>query len=352
MRFSILIPVYNVELYLQQCLDSVVNQSFHDYEVIIVDDGSTDNSGKICDEYAQRYPEKITVIHKQNQGLISSRRAAIEKAQGELCIFVDSDDFISLNLLETVDKYINKDEQIDIVMYSLLYYCGGVKKEFPRKIAKDSTVWYGDAKNELYELLVTGTDIDSLCTKAINTNLVKNDPICYEKYYDKNMSEDVLQSIYPLTFAQKIIYADIPLYYYRYNMESISRNFSSQSILKKDSSHVFQEIHKILPKWQLRDEDMANRINARWFTDVMYIFYKSCEIVRTKGEWEEIVGTDWLSMMPIVDIKTFEKYVGRQYIYIYDCYVNKKYSKVKIYFKKKKLYNLCRQIKRKVIKGK
>ena len=98
MKFSILIPVYNVERYLEQCLESVINQTFGDYEVIIVDDGSTDNSSYICDSFAEKYPEKIYVIHKENQGLISARRIAIDKAQGEFCIFVDSDDFIECNL--------------------------------------------------------------------------------------------------------------------------------------------------------------------------------------------------------------------------------------------------------------
>ena len=70
MKFSILIPVYNVERYLEQCLNSVMNQTFDDYEVIIVDDGSTDNSSCICDSFAVKYPEKIHIIHKENQGYI------------------------------------------------------------------------------------------------------------------------------------------------------------------------------------------------------------------------------------------------------------------------------------------
>ena len=70
LKFSILIPVYNVEKYLEQCLNSVINQTFCDYEVIIVDDGSTDNSSCICDSFAEKYPKKISVIHKENQGLI------------------------------------------------------------------------------------------------------------------------------------------------------------------------------------------------------------------------------------------------------------------------------------------
>ena len=90
MKFSVLIPVYNVEGYLEKCLDSIINQNFDDYEIIIVDDGSTDQSGVLCDTYRKRYPNKITVIHKKNEGLMLARRDAIRMAKGEYFIFVDT----------------------------------------------------------------------------------------------------------------------------------------------------------------------------------------------------------------------------------------------------------------------
>ena len=90
MRFSVLVPVYNVENYIEQCLDSILGQTFQDFELVLVDDGSTDRSGIICDEYQTLYPKQIKVIHKENQGLISARRIGIKEATGEFCIFVDS----------------------------------------------------------------------------------------------------------------------------------------------------------------------------------------------------------------------------------------------------------------------
>jgi len=85
-RVSVVIPVYNVEKYLKQCLDSVINQEYKDIEVILVDDGSTDNSGYICDEYAQKY-QFIEVVHKKNEGLGFARNTGIEKAKGEYITF-------------------------------------------------------------------------------------------------------------------------------------------------------------------------------------------------------------------------------------------------------------------------
>jgi glycosyltransferase involved in cell wall biosynthesis len=100
---SIIIPVYNTQKYLHQCIDSVLNQSFEDFELLLVDDGSTDLSGEICDEYA-KLDRRVQVIHKQNGGNTSARRAGINQAQGEYIGFVDSDDWIEFNMYENLLK--------------------------------------------------------------------------------------------------------------------------------------------------------------------------------------------------------------------------------------------------------
>lgn len=92
MIFSIIVPIYNVEKYLRCCVDSVLAENFADYEMILVDDGSPDGCGKICDEYAGKYPH-IKVIHQENGGLSDARNAGIRAAKGDYLIFLDSDDY-------------------------------------------------------------------------------------------------------------------------------------------------------------------------------------------------------------------------------------------------------------------
>ena len=119
MKFSILVPVYNVEKYLEQCVESLLNQTYDgEYEIILVDDGSTDSSGTICDRYAVSNSDKIKVIHKENGGHSSARREAIKNATGKYTLFCDSDDFVESTLLETVDNIINDYPDTDMVMYS------------------------------------------------------------------------------------------------------------------------------------------------------------------------------------------------------------------------------------------
>lgn len=121
MLFSIIVPVYNVKPYLERCLDSIVQQSFTDYELILVDDGSTDGSERICDEYQQKN-RNIKVVHKANGGLSSARNVGIQQAKGEFIVFIDSDDWIIDNTLELFSNFIyrNKDNPADIYIGNIL----------------------------------------------------------------------------------------------------------------------------------------------------------------------------------------------------------------------------------------
>ncbi len=98
---SVIIPIYNVEKYLSRCLESIINQTYRDMEIILVDDGSTDESGRVCDEYAQK-DSRIVVYHKTNGGLSDARNYGIDRAKGDLLTFVDSDDWVSLNYVEVL----------------------------------------------------------------------------------------------------------------------------------------------------------------------------------------------------------------------------------------------------------
>lgn len=117
---SIIVPVYKVEPFLRRCVDSLVNQTYHDLEIILVDDGSPDNCGKICDEYAAT-DSRIHVIHKQNGGLSSARNAGLEVARGEYIAFVDSDDWVEADtyakLYELIQQY-----NADIAECALRFY--------------------------------------------------------------------------------------------------------------------------------------------------------------------------------------------------------------------------------------
>ena len=118
-KISILVPVYNVERYIVECLESIINQTYQNLEIILVDDGSTDNSGNFCDEYASK-DSRIKVIHQKNQGLATVRNVSVAAATGDYIGFVDSDDFISHDMYKDLVT-IAEDKNADIVMCNLGY---------------------------------------------------------------------------------------------------------------------------------------------------------------------------------------------------------------------------------------
>ena len=115
-KISIIVPVFNVENYLHRCIDSILVQTFKDFEVILVDDGSKDNSGKICDKFCEEN-SNMKVIHKKNEGLISARRIALEMSSGDYCVFCDSDDFLEKNALEELHNVISS-KNPDLIIYN------------------------------------------------------------------------------------------------------------------------------------------------------------------------------------------------------------------------------------------
>lgn len=134
---SIIIPVYNTQKYLRCCLDSIVAQTYKDFEVILIDDGSTDGSGKMCDEYAEK-DDRFRVFHKQNAGVSSARNLGVEKATGEWIFFMDSDDIIYPYALDMMMKWSNDCDlvvgRLDInVMDSLR---GDVAMRIPKYLIK------------------------------------------------------------------------------------------------------------------------------------------------------------------------------------------------------------------------
>ena len=119
-QISVIVPVYNVEPYLRQCVDSILNQTFTDFELLLVDDGSTDRSGAICDEYAS-LDARVKVFHTTNRGVSAARNLGIDKASAEWITFVDSDDWVEKSYLANFEKYSKDNYLILIQRYTMDY---------------------------------------------------------------------------------------------------------------------------------------------------------------------------------------------------------------------------------------
>ena len=132
MMFSIIVPIYNVEEYLEKCINSILNQTFRDFELILVDDGSPDNCPKICDEFAKR-DFRIRVIHQENQGLVAARNIGVKNAVGDFICYVDGDDWVRKNWLNTMYEVIKKSNP-DIIVFSAIKKYINKEEEIPFNI--------------------------------------------------------------------------------------------------------------------------------------------------------------------------------------------------------------------------
>ena len=132
MKVSIIIPVYNVEKFIKRCINSALSQTYLNTEIILIDDGSTDNSGKICDDAAKR-DCRIRVLHQENSGLSSARNVGIELATGDALFFLDSDDYISCDCISKCVKMLNENSA-DIAIMQMMYIAEGTNEEIKSDI--------------------------------------------------------------------------------------------------------------------------------------------------------------------------------------------------------------------------
>lgn len=211
---SVIVPVYNVERYLSECIESIIAQTYRDIEIILVDDGSTDSSGNLCDKLVKA-DSRIKVIHKNNGGLSSARNAGLILAKGEYITFIDSDDFIDSNMFDFMMNKFNIDSSLDIVSCCYETFVDGTKnyKPFLSKINS------GRFSNVEYLNLILKHQVDNgVCNKIYRRR-------CLEKihFIEGRINEDVLFNVSVLLEINYIYYIKKPFYKYRTRKGSITR---------------------------------------------------------------------------------------------------------------------------------
>ena len=211
---SVIIPVYKVEKYINRCIDSVINQTYKNLEIILVDDGSPDNCPKICDDYAKK-DERIKVIHKENGGLSDARNKGIQQATGKYIGFVDSDDYIDIKMYETLKNTLEKNDA-DISSCKCVRFHN--KLEINQKKYNNRVVVY---TQEEYMKKFFKIGIQECVYYAWN-KLYKKNIICSDQYPKGLTSEDVVGTYKALLKSKKIVEINYPYYYYFYNERSIT----------------------------------------------------------------------------------------------------------------------------------
>ena len=226
MQFSVIVPIYRVEAYLPCCVDSILAQSFSDFEVILVDDGSPDRCGELCDQYGAQDP-RVRVIHKENGGLVSARQAGMSAATGDYIVHVDADDWVAPDLLERAHQAI-KAHDPDVVSFPAVSMNNGTPEARIEEPVPEGLYDRQRIRREIWPQALMAPDMGHMCYyqwgKAFRRTLVYP----FQMAVDRRISlgEDVtcLMPTY-LTAERVVVCGGEPVYYYRVRSDSDSRKF-------------------------------------------------------------------------------------------------------------------------------
>lgn len=257
---SVIVPVYNAEQYLAECLDSILGQTYHNLEVILINDGSTDNSLKVIEEYAEN-DVRIKAFSIENSGPAKCRNFGLEHFSGDYLMFIDSDDYICKDLIESLFSYIKADHEIAMCKFS-------------KDVHKVGT---GDKR------LITQTEIfvDSV-KQMYSPSFASSGPVCKlygRKIFDKlrfptiAMYEDAAISLQALSFASKVSFIDYYGYYYRFNPESITNTKISEK-----NFAIFDKNKIVLDFVKERHPEAINLARTICLNDNEYVMIESTRV--------------------------------------------------------------------------
>mgnify|MGYP001057939558 CR=1 FL=1 len=223
-ELSVIVPVYNIRPYLPKCLESICNQTFENIEIILVDDGSTDGSGELCDIYSEQ-DRRIVVIHKKNGGVVSARKAGIQAAGGDYITFVDGDDWLDLDCYEQIMQ-LNQGFNADMIAYGYVEEYPDFQKECKNKMP-EGFYRNRDLETMKSSLLMTENFFEWGVLPQLWNKLMKADVAvrCHERLDDTiSYGEDVAAVFLAMLDIKSFLNVDKCGYHYRQHLDSCARN--------------------------------------------------------------------------------------------------------------------------------
>lgn len=289
-KVSVIIPVYNAEKYLNQCISSIANQTMQDIEILAINDGSTDNSLNLLDQLSEKYKGRLKVFTKENGGAGSARNIGIENANGEFIKFVDADDYLRVDILEKMYS-IAKEHGVSLVRGNYQTILGPIKME-------DKCSW-SDIKGSQIVDLSKNKDYIVTETPGIGNKLISRDLIGDLRFPEKTKWEDL--AIMPVVIAssEKLFHIDEPVYNYRVNMNTTIKDFINKIPHILD---IIKCVENIETEMQKRDlsEEYKSQIESLYILHTLFRVENAMLWVNFPHKKKEIVVS---SLLGILDAK-------------------------------------------------
>lgn len=277
-NISVVVPVYNVKSYLERCVISILTQTYQNFECILVDDGSTDGSGELCDKLAEKYGQ-IKVVHQENGGLSAARNTGIRNAKGKYILFMDSDDFYTSK--DCFSKLIQRmhETNADIVLFNYLRYTEEGVCNGKCGIAFPNVPVNNQNAGILSQLVFSNAYQSSACIKFLKTDMLIENNLFFEV---NRLSEDIEWSAKILALNPKISVCDEAFYAYTVRTGSISTSIGRKTVI--DQLHVVKAMLKEYGTFN--SELLMNYIAFQYCT--LLINFKLCNDELDKGIYSEI----------------------------------------------------------------
>lgn len=268
MLFSIIVPVYNVEKYLRQCIDSVLEQTYSDFELILIDDGSPDNSGIICDEYVDR-DNRVRVVHKDNGGVSDARNTGISMANGEFIWFLDSDDFMAASAMKKIADIIARNSDVEMITCAHYNEYSNGKREVKSLPLDDTKVNIG--RNKFFMTLYKSNgSYFSPWRNIYRKSVIQKNKLRFEK--GLVCAEDCDFFMNFLKSGHKFFMTNNPVVHYRVDREGSITNAMSKVAIK-DQLIVFSKNHRIFMKNKSNIHVKMQMFFANKFANSVYLLH-------------------------------------------------------------------------------
>ena len=286
-KVSVIVPVYNVEQYIEKCLETLVNQSLEEIEIIIVNDGSTDNSKVIIHKFIEKYPEKIVYLEKENGGLSDARNFAMPYAKGEYIAFLDSDDYVEKSMYQTMYDIAQK-ENSDMVECDFFW-------EFPKKMRTDTGAIYKDKHEMIEKIRVVAWN------KLIKREILEKTQIIFPKGYRYEDTEFTYKLI---PYINNVSFCKIPMVHY------IQRDGSISNVQNERTLEIFDVLNNVIKYYK------ENNLYDEYYKELEYVYsrYAFCSSL--------------LRIVKVKDKKLRKKLIQKTWNNVYQQFPNWKQNKI------------------------
>lgn len=267
-QISVIVPVYNTERFLPECVQGLLNQSYSCYEILLIDDGSTDGSSLILDELKQSYPDRIRVIHQKNAGVSAARNTGLRNAKGDFVVFCDSDDMVSPAYLQTLMSGW-QEGVLPIAEYTSEYDQLGQDGECPHR---EVFFWASEESRGLLMECVREAFLQSVYCKLFQRDILVDQKIRFDE--TMCVGEDFKFVLQYLRHCPRICWLRNPLYFYRDNPNSITKRMGESKIQSKEKIRAFWHgFLEDLPGEKAELMELAYRVELEGYYNVMLLIY-------------------------------------------------------------------------------